>query len=122
MLWCRVGGDDDEWARDLLFPCLCKDLEAAAVGELEIAHDEVIAAREHCLDPRRHRVSGGDLVPLLFEEDRQKLAQRSLIVDHQEASTTHAASLLIGSSTLTVVPDPGMLSMETVPLCSATAA
>ena len=75
-----------------------------------------------CFDPGRHGVGGGDLVPLLFEENRQELAQRSLIVDNQEVATTHAASLCIGSSTLTVVPDPGVLSMETVPLCSATAA
>jgi hypothetical protein len=93
MLWRCVGCDDDEGGHDLLIPCLCKDLEAAAVGEFEVAHDEVIAALEHCFDPRPYRVGGGDLVPLLFEEDRQKLAQRSLIVDNEEVATTHAASL-----------------------------
>ena len=103
-------------------PCLCKDFETAAVGELEVTHDEVEAALEYCFDPGRYGVGGGDFVPLLFEENCQELAQRTFIVDNQEVAAAHAASLCNGSSTLTVVPDPGVLSMETVPLCSATAA
>jgi hypothetical protein len=68
MLRCCVGGDDDEGARDLLATRLCKDFETAAVGQLEVAHDEVIGALEDCFDPRRYRIGRRDLVPLLFEE------------------------------------------------------
>jgi hypothetical protein len=122
MLWCCMGCDDDEGAFDLMLLSLRKDLETAAVGQLEVTHHEIEIALDDCFDTGSHRVGGGDLVTLLFKEDRQELAQRALVVDNQDVSAAHAASLCIGSSTVTVVPKPGALSIDTVPLCSATAA
>ena len=122
MLGRGVRGDNDEGAGNLLFFGLGEHLETAAVGQLEVAHHQIELALDDGFGSRRHRVRGRHLVALLFEQNGQELAQRALIVDDQNVPATHAASLWIGSSTVTVVPEPGALSIETVPLCSATAA
>ena len=97
-----------------------------AVGDMDLKltynelNDAANRIAHRILDARGEKSEG---VAFLLEKNGQELAQRLLVIHHQNAAGAHCASpLSTGSSTVTTVPRPGALSMAMVPACSETAA
>src|ERR1019366_3838915 len=134
-----VRRDHDDGGFPARFAHLLEDVEAAAVGHLQVGHDEVRRRRLERREAFDASARRGHAVAVLLKEDREHLPDAGFIVDDEEmgaifgrhetsvgvcstaaGTTASRAGPARGSEMETIVPRPAAESTRIVPPCSST--
>ena len=115
-----VGREEDDGRVRRVLTNALEQIEPAPARHAEVGDDEIdLVGRQQLLGRRdvRRRQRG---VPELSDQDRQRLQQPLVIVDHQDGVRAHRSSCGQGSRTITRAPRPATLSTWMRPRCSST--